>query len=261
MSHDPIRDRAPYRRRPPLSVWVNVDPGIPATFAALLRCAVASTRTVPDAVATVAFRIPALVVIDVNERAANVPAFVRVLRRAAPECQVILRARGDREELGDLRKAGSAWLVSPGPDVYPTMLLARDLLAFGDHVLPRLPGGPPWPALVQYVATHYRHRLTPASLAESVGLPTRSVSDVLRRATGESVLDFIGRVRVEVARQLLEGTDHSLAEVARASGFSDASHLSRVFARVAHARPGHYRQTVRSQGPASPGRGETSAAS
>jgi AraC family transcriptional regulator len=52
-------------------------------------------------------------------------------------------------------------------------------------------------------------------------------------------------LRVGRAKELMLGTNASLAEIAQASGFSDQSHFTRVFAGIARVSPGAWRRSNR----------------
>jgi transcriptional regulator GlxA family with amidase domain len=56
-----------------------------------------------------------------------------------------------------------------------------------------------------------------------------------------SIRSYLTKVRVEIAADLVMHTDDSLADIAAASGFFDASHLSRVFLALKGKRPSEYR--------------------
>jgi two-component system response regulator YesN len=56
-----------------------------------------------------------------------------------------------------------------------------------------------------------------------------------------TVRRYLTRVRVEVAKDLLERTDEKLATVAAHVGFFDASHLARVFRKSTGRSPRAYR--------------------
>ncbi|WP_175753345.1 AraC family transcriptional regulator [Burkholderia ambifaria] len=62
------------------------------------------------------------------------------------------------------------------------------------------------------------------------------------RATGRTPHQWLLEQRVVRARQLIETTDMTLAEIAAACGFSDQSHLNRLFARIVGHPPGAWRR-------------------
>jgi transcriptional regulator GlxA family with amidase domain len=59
-----------------------------------------------------------------------------------------------------------------------------------------------------------------------------------------TVRDYLNRVRVEIAGDLLSHTDESLSEIAAFVGFFDASHLSRVFYQLRRTRPSAHRRST-----------------
>ena len=71
---------------------------------------------------------------------------------------------------------------------------------------------------------------------------------MLRRrlhADGTSIQQLIGVARFEVARQLLRETDLSLAEIASALGYSDATAFFRAFRGWADTTPSPWRTRIK----------------
>lgn len=56
--------------------------------------------------------------------------------------------------------------------------------------------------------------------------------------------DYIRKLRIEKAIQLLNESDHSLAEIAYLTGFSDQSHFTRIFKRHTGKKPSEYRKNA-----------------
>lgn len=56
--------------------------------------------------------------------------------------------------------------------------------------------------------------------------------------------DYIRKLRIEKALQLLNNPDHSLAEIAYLTGFSDQSHFNRVFKRYMGKNPSEFRKKL-----------------
>jgi len=54
-------------------------------------------------------------------------------------------------------------------------------------------------------------------------------------------MQYVGRLRLARARELLDRSRLNVAEVARASGFCDPFHFSRVFKREFGVSPRNYR--------------------
>lgn len=66
------------------------------------------------------------------------------------------------------------------------------------------------------------------------------LSRAFRLETGFTIRDYIARVRIDHARQLMANPLHTLSEVASACGFADHSHFSRAFKHYFGLRPSLY---------------------
>ena len=96
--------------------------------------------------------------------------------------------------------------------------------------------------------THYALPIPSAavSLEELAYLEGLSAFQLLRRFVRELGITPHGyqtQLRIRLARRLLAG-GQAPAEVAYAAGFSDQSHLNRVFLRQVGITPGRYRAAV-----------------
>lgn len=56
--------------------------------------------------------------------------------------------------------------------------------------------------------------------------------------------DYIRKLRIEKAIQLLDDPKHSLSEIAYLTGFSDQSHFTRIFKKVTGKNPSAYKKTL-----------------
>ena len=66
-----------------------------------------------------------------------------------------------------------------------------------------------------------------------------------KRATGLPPHQYVILRRVDRAKQLLQGGDLSLAEVAAGAGFADQSKFSHTFKRVVGVSPRQFRRSAR----------------
>jgi AraC family transcriptional regulator len=81
-------------------------------------------------------------------------------------------------------------------------------------------------------------------LASSVGVHPVHLAREFRRHFRCSVGDYIRRLRIDFVRRSLLETDAPLSEVALSAGFSDQSHLTRVFREAMGVPPGQFRKTL-----------------
>jgi AraC family transcriptional regulator len=88
----------------------------------------------------------------------------------------------------------------------------------------------------------------PVSLAELArigGVHPAHLATTFRRCVGTSVGEYVRALRIEHARRALRTTDRSIADVALDCGFSDQSHLSRIFRKATGMAPARYRRPSR----------------
>ena len=87
--------------------------------------------------------------------------------------------------------------------------------------------------------------ITIAQLAHDCGLSTSQFARAFRQSTGCPPHRWLLQRRIERAQNLLLTSDKTLAEIARACGFNDQSHLTRVFGKTVGTSPGLWRRARR----------------
>lgn len=90
-------------------------------------------------------------------------------------------------------------------------------------------------------------QLRMADLARDAGMSPRTLDRRFREATGLSPLAYLQSLRVAAAKQMLEATNLTVAEVAFRVGYHDQGHFARVFTRSMTIGPAEYRRTVRAK--------------
>jgi AraC-like DNA-binding protein len=90
----------------------------------------------------------------------------------------------------------------------------------------------------------FTERQSLAELAARVHLERTYLSRAFAAATGETVSEYLARLRVGYAAALLRTTDRSVAEVATTAGFRDLSHFGRTFKRLLGVSPRAYRRSA-----------------
>ncbi|MFN3282155.1 MAG: helix-turn-helix domain-containing protein, partial [Tabrizicola sp.] len=85
--------------------------------------------------------------------------------------------------------------------------------------------------------------LSPADLAEEVGMSTRQLERLFRRYLNRSPKRYYMELRLQKARNLLMQTDMSVINVALACGFASPSHFSKCYRSHYHTTPYRERGT------------------
>ncbi|MBP2473948.1 transcriptional regulator GlxA family with amidase domain [Crossiella equi] len=106
----------------------------------------------------------------------------------------------------------------------------------------------PLSGLLTWLRAHLHQPLTLAVIAAHAHLGERTLVRRFRQATGLTVLDWLNQERVAAARDLLETTDHPVAQIAAMVGFGSTETLRRNFDRHTGTTATAYRATFRAGG-------------
>jgi|GEM_PF-730007 len=95
---------------------------------------------------------------------------------------------------------------------------------------------------VNYINNHYQESLERELLARKVSLSSSYFSVLFKRYVGCSPVQYITKVRLDKAMQLLRGSNKPVSVVALEVGFHDPLYFSRVFTREIGVTPRAYRE-------------------
>lgn len=98
---------------------------------------------------------------------------------------------------------------------------------------------------VQHMQEHIDVRLTVEEMAVVAGVSPSHFSQLFRRKTGKSPLDFFIGLKVQRASELLEYTDMKVKEIATLLGIEDQYYFSRLFTKAMGVSPRVYRKRER----------------
>lgn len=111
--------------------------------------------------------------------------------------------------------------------------------------IPVLPGNPnvvgTLAPAVSYVAANYPEKLRLATAAKLCDLSPFQFSRNFKKEHGFTFRDFVVRVRIQRAAELMTQSTVSVTEAAFEVGFNDLSYFARMFRRQLGVSPSHYR--------------------
>jgi transcriptional regulator GlxA family with amidase domain len=99
----------------------------------------------------------------------------------------------------------------------------------------------------EYIEGRVAERFTVEALAGRLAVGKRSFERRFRQATGNSVLEYIQRVRVEAAKRGFETTRKNITEVMLEVGYTDVKAFRTIFRKVTGLSPLEYRNKYRKQ--------------
>lgn len=126
--------------------------------------------------------------------------------------------------------------------------MARIVRRFSSSVL-TVPGGAEHLVAlrrtIEYVQHSYRGRVRLTDAAKAAGLAPTYLSQIFSTEMGEPFSRYVQRVRVNRVRELLSSTSLSLSDIAELCGFTDQSHMTRIFRALTGTTPAVFRRRRR----------------
>ena len=151
-----------------------------------------------------------------------------------------------------------AWRISRelrNPDAVTHLMiegLALEMLSAGARLLSLAPSEkrpPPWLATAEeLLRAKYLDHLEVAQLASEVGVHPVHLARVFRLHFGETLGQYVRRLRLDWAATQLATSELVLTDLASTAGFADQSHFTRAFKRYTGFTPARYRQSSSKSG-------------
>ena len=83
--------------------------------------------------------------------------------------------------------------------------------------------------------------VTLEDVANEVHLAPSYFSTLFKQSTGSSFREYLNMVRIEESKRLLMTTEHSISDIALATGFEDQSYFTKIFKKHTGLTPKQYR--------------------
>lgn len=96
-----------------------------------------------------------------------------------------------------------------------------------------------------YIAGHHADPIGLDEVASAMHVSTFYFCKMFKKATGMTFTDYLGRVRVEKAKNLLLNPHLRISEIAYAVGFQSLTHFNRVFRELTGESPTTFRQKLK----------------
>ena len=97
--------------------------------------------------------------------------------------------------------------------------------------------------IMNYIEDHYSEKISLDQIAENMYLSPFYISRIFKSETGNAPIRHLINIRLEKAKELLEGGyEGSIQEVAAQVGYDDAYHFSKLFKKRYGISPSQARQ-------------------
>jgi len=100
--------------------------------------------------------------------------------------------------------------------------------------------------LMKYLNENYMRQISLETISKSIYLSPAYISKVFKEETGETPINYLIKVRLSKAREMLLEGRHSIKSVARAVGYDDAYYFSKLFKKYHNVSPSKVGKTTTS---------------
>ena len=98
-----------------------------------------------------------------------------------------------------------------------------------------------------WLKEHCSEEVRLSEVASQFDMSVRSFNRRFKLATGQTPLQYLQNVRVDMARELLQSSNLSVNEIAEKVGYQDMGHFTALFKKFLATTPSEYRTTVRAK--------------
>jgi two-component system response regulator YesN len=94
----------------------------------------------------------------------------------------------------------------------------------------------------QYIRENFREAITLEKMGNLVGFSAAYFSNLFKSETGTNFKQYLGEIRIEEAKRLIQETNLSIGSIAEAVGYSDIKHFTKLFKKHTGLSPAEYRK-------------------
>ncbi len=96
--------------------------------------------------------------------------------------------------------------------------------------------------IIIYLHNHYKHKITIPDLSKIFHVNRTTLSDRFYEATGETIITYLNRHRINISAILLRESQLTISEISEQVGFNDTAYFAKLFKKYMHHTPSGYRQ-------------------
>ncbi|MGX6978405.1 AraC family transcriptional regulator [Vagococcus elongatus] len=94
--------------------------------------------------------------------------------------------------------------------------------------------------IIYYLETYHAENIRLESISSKMYISPAYISKLFKEETGDTPINYLIKVRMNKAKELLENEEMSIKEVANLVGYQDAYHFSKLFKKYFNIPPSEY---------------------
>ena len=98
--------------------------------------------------------------------------------------------------------------------------------------------------VLQYIEDNYFQQIKLSTLSDIAGITEQHLCRLFKRNFRMRPMEYLAKVRIQHAKEMLVFSDKSISEIAETVGFPDSSYFSAVFKKYEHIPPVEYRSKL-----------------
>lgn len=96
--------------------------------------------------------------------------------------------------------------------------------------------------IMEWIRSNYYHPLTVVSIANEFGYNPDYLSTLFKKSTNSTLIHYINKTRVDIAKSLIVTYDISVKEAAYSCGFTDEKYFMKTFKKFENITPSQYKK-------------------
>ena len=101
--------------------------------------------------------------------------------------------------------------------------------------------------IIRYMNENYANKITLDQIAKNMFLSSVYISKIFKEKTGDSPINYLIRIRLQKAKELLEDGHGNIKSIASMVGYDDVYHFSKIFKKYYGESPLNYQKRFRQE--------------
>ena len=95
---------------------------------------------------------------------------------------------------------------------------------------------------IVYITNNWNTDFSVSDLAKACCVSESTLYHLFQRELGQTPISFLNSIRINVAIEMLENSNHSISTISRSVGFNSENHFRKVFSSLVGTTPLKYRK-------------------